>query len=55
MPGYWIRVETNVTLDTSGLERLEDVVYDTLVDEFGASTETYDEGIGVTDVDASFN
>ena len=55
MPDYLIKITTDVVLDTAGLERIEDVVYDVLVDEFGGSTETTAEDIGITDVQTVFN
>lgn len=55
MPDYLIKVTTDVTLDRQGLDGLEDVVYDYLVDSKGASTEVDAEGVGLTDVETVFN
>lgn len=65
MPDYLIRVRTDAILDRKGLDRLEDVVYDIIVDDFGGNptgflwVTTEDETVecsgGVTDVEATFN
>jgi len=63
MPGYTIKVRTEVALSKKDLDRLEDVVYDELVDKMGApTTEKPAEFIdgkfvrvgGVTDVQATY-
>jgi hypothetical protein len=64
VPAYIIKVETDVAMSTKALARLEDVVYDVIVDEFDGSTGlawiTNEEGKvecagGVTDVYAVYN
>lgn len=69
MPKYLVKIDTDVILDPKGLDTLEDVVYDTLVDKFGGSTNLKFEVIdqspsngpivacvgGVTDVHAVYN
>lgn len=55
MPDYTIRIKTNAVLDRKGLDVLEDVVYDTIVDKFGGSTELDHNLVGLTDVEAVFN
>ncbi len=55
MPGYTIRIKTDVTLDRKGLDLLEDVVYDVLTETYGGSIELTHELIGITDVEAEFD
>lgn len=55
MPYYVVKIKADVTLANWALEELEDVVYDTFTKRFESSIETDNEGIGVTDVVASYN
>lgn len=55
MPGYLVRINTDAILSHKALDHLEDAVYDVVVDQFGGSDAVDDEGIGLTDVEATFN
>ena len=55
MPQYLIKVTTELTLFPKDLEKLEDVVYDVLTKEYDASTDVDEEGVGLTDVQATYN
>jgi hypothetical protein len=55
MPAYQVRIETDVVLDQASLDRIEDVVYDVLTLEKGASTAVDTDGVGITDVQTVYN
>lgn len=63
MPEYVVKVSTPIILDREDLDRLEDVVYDVVVDEFkspvGVDLEFVDGKFtnvgGIPDVEAVYN